>query len=149
MTGDARTVDRTSRGFSASLDVAAKSFGGSLVILQLSSARFFELGPTGAVVWSEMIAGQSIAATASYLAKHFGMEADAIEEDLLDFVTALIGAGLLIRGADGVSSAVTGSERSSMEAGSRVIVQSGYSKPTLLCRGHIREFTDEPLRCDQ
>ena len=140
---DARcAADGTATGFRVPPDVVTRLVGGTLLILQISSARFFELCPAGASIWSGIVAGRSLAETARHLAGLFGIKAEDVEQDLSDFVTDLSTAGLLAPRTDEFSGAAT-------TAGFDLPALRGYSKPRLLCLGHIREFTEQPLRCDQ
>lgn len=142
MTGVNCAPDATAAGFTVPPDVVTRLFGGTLLILQLSSARFFELCPAGTLIWSEIAAGRSLAETARRLAGLFGMKAEEIEKDLTDLVNALCKAGLLAPRTDEFSSTAT-------TAGGDLPALRRYSKPRLLSLGHIREFTEQPLRCDQ
>lgn len=127
----------------AAPEVVARPFGAELLLLHFGSARFFSLCPTGRVIWNEIMDGSSVAETAEHLSALFRLDCSQFESDLRDFYAALRDAGLVTSTPETSRSGPAFGSPDWMPASYR------YSKPQLLCLGHIREFTYQPFRPDQ
>ena len=70
--------------------VAAKTFDQEVVILNMSSAIYYDLDGCGFVIWSHLDAGYSPRATAERLADEMNVGVDAVETDVNTLVTRLL-----------------------------------------------------------
>ena len=67
---------------------------GEIVLLSLTSENYFGLDGVGARMWAELADGKSIRAVAEELSGEYDADPGTLEEDLLDLVDQLVGAGL-------------------------------------------------------
>jgi hypothetical protein len=76
--------------------VYARSFGDELVLLDFGRGDYFGLGEVGAVAWSTLEKGGSIADAVSRVVATFdGAEPSTVERDLLLLASDLVQEGLL------------------------------------------------------
>jgi hypothetical protein len=73
---------------------AAEDAPDDKLVLDLSSGRYFGVGPVGAFIWDHLDGTLDLATIAQKTAAHFGVEADRATADLVEFVTELVDNGL-------------------------------------------------------
>lgn len=76
-------------------DVMDRRVGDETVILNLASGAYFGLDPVGARMWELMNAGHSLAEIRDRLLEEYEVEAERLEQDLLELVADLQAQGLI------------------------------------------------------
>lgn len=76
-------------------DVMDRRVGDETVILNLASGAYFGLDPVGARMWELMNAGHSLAEIRDRLLEEYEVEAERLEQDLLELVGELQAQGLI------------------------------------------------------
>jgi hypothetical protein len=64
------------------------------LLLDLDSGDYYGLGPVGGLIWERLDGQSQLAVIAQEVAETFGVAAQTAEADLLEFVGALVDAGL-------------------------------------------------------
>jgi coenzyme PQQ synthesis protein D (PqqD) len=77
--------------------VLAKSTGGSLVLLDIDSGKYFSTNDVGARVWELTDGARSVSAIVGVVAAEYEVELDVIEADVMELVDELAQESLLLR----------------------------------------------------
>jgi Coenzyme PQQ synthesis protein D (PqqD) len=77
--------------------VLTKSTGGSLVLLDIDSGKYFSTNDVGARVWELTDGARSVSAIVGVVAAEYEVELDVIEADVMELVDELAQESLLLR----------------------------------------------------
>ncbi|EXX87516.1 hypothetical protein BG53_01860 [Paenibacillus darwinianus] len=75
--------------------VRSQSMPPDMILLNLNSGYYYSTNPVGAAVWACCDGLQSVRAIISEVAAAFGVPAEEVQGDILDFLTDMAGEGLL------------------------------------------------------
>ena len=77
-------------------DLVSTEVDGETVMMDVASGHFFGLDPVGTLVWETLSAPTSVDAVARRVREAFDAgSSDDVEADMLDFLTELLGDGLV------------------------------------------------------
>jgi len=79
-------------------EVAAELMDGEAVMINLSNGMYYSTAGVGGLVWQHIENGVPIAAICEQVSRHYGMDADVVEHDVLHFADRLIAEGLVTVG---------------------------------------------------
>lgn len=103
-------------------DVAAKVIDGEAIIINLANGMYYSLDQTGAAAWRLLGARRSVQEASAALARHYGVEAGRVQEDLTRLIADLLEQKLIVA-ATGDAAA----EPIDLDAPG----EAGYTPPTL------------------
>lgn len=75
--------------------VLAQELEGEAVLLNLQSERYYSLDDIGTRMWNTLTTAPSISAAHSALLEEYDVDAERLEQDLLDLVEKLVTDGLV------------------------------------------------------
>ncbi len=75
--------------------VFAQEVDGEMVLLDMNSENYFGLDAVGTAIWQEMQEREVLKEVYDAILEQYDVEAEVLEEDLLDFVSKLTESGLI------------------------------------------------------
>ena len=75
--------------------IVARQVGDEMVLLDLDSGTYFTLNGTGAFIWNQVVAGAPRKAIADGIVEHWEVELAEADIDINEFLTEMVGLGLL------------------------------------------------------
>jgi hypothetical protein len=85
----------TSKKLSAAPNVLIRALQGELVLLNLDTESYFGLDEVGTRMWAVLTEAPTLGEAFTSLMSEFDVDPRELEEDLVDFVESLTGAGLV------------------------------------------------------
>jgi hypothetical protein len=76
--------------------VATMLQGGTALLLDLETTSYFDLNPTGALIWEALASGKTATEAASELVKTFAVDAETAQQDAEALVAELVENCLLV-----------------------------------------------------
>ncbi len=81
-------------------DVLGQEVQGESVLLHLGRESYFGLNPLGTVVWQRLQAGMTLRGIHALIQQEYDVESAVLERDLLDLISDLANAGLILVSGD-------------------------------------------------
>lgn len=75
--------------------VFAQEVDGEMVLLDMESENYFGLDEVGTTIWQEMQEKETLKQVLEALLEQYEVEAEVLENDLVDFVGKLLESGLV------------------------------------------------------
>jgi hypothetical protein len=76
--------------------VAAKVIDGEAIIMNLSNGAYYSMDGSGALIWSLIEQGAAVGAIAERLARHYGLEPEAVHRDVERLTGELLAESLVV-----------------------------------------------------
>jgi len=121
-------------------EVAAKCFEDEVIILNLSTAKYYAAEGIGAWIWSTLTGGHAPSRVVDHLAKALGMNAATLSSDVTPFIDSLVDEGLIEPDPKAPSAAVEPID-------TITIATNAYTPPLLEAYGDMTELLaiDPPM----